>query len=390
MESKNNRFVRKSTKEQSLRPVKAMPDEAIKKSFAIKTNSRTPTIPPTKSQADGSERSIAELSQKNPFMKPENFNMYNSVNNTNKQKSGSYQIKSGKPLSRGGNFETNKSDRIIMKESSAPKNNTMSDKDKARRIKELLEKKKSLMEKMKGFSSEADKRQLRLKTIEEEISYRNEQISFFNEKIEAEKKKEEEIKSELAQVNEANNTLRGRIAEVESDIDREKERIRNMNLDGRVNRITERHENQENIQGNISGMTQNLPGMIRIPIGTMGRGGNGPTLGQMMPLIMGAGRIETQLNMLAESLNATINAHPGQPTCLTKEEIEKLPTKFWKPDQKSENETLEGCPICYTDYEPGHKINHLKCNHAFHVDCLKLWVEKSRNCPVCKAEIQID
>ena len=63
------------------------------------------------------------------------------------------------------------------------------------------------------------------------------------------------------------------------------------------------------------------------------------------------------------------------------EEIKLPPTK-----------TLEGedsvdCSICLGPVEPAGLIFDLTCNHVFHTDCLKRWMEKKQTCPLCRATI---
>lgn len=107
-------------------------------------------------------------------------------------------------------------------------------------------------------------------------------------------------------------TMRQRITEVEQQLESERGNVNRMNLDNRVDRIVERHENQENIQNSINNMTEALPQLI-----ITGGPGSGPTrirqsvqtttndaqpsFGQMIPLIMGAGRIEVNICVLKNS-----------------------------------------------------------------------------------------
>ena len=49
------------------------------------------------------------------------------------------------------------------------------------------------------------------------------------------------------------------------------------------------------------------------------------------------------------------------------------------------NTTAKTCSICVQDYEKSNWIKRLKCNHIFHLDCIKNWFKTKRECPVCKA-----
>lgn len=42
------------------------------------------------------------------------------------------------------------------------------------------------------------------------------------------------------------------------------------------------------------------------------------------------------------------------------------------------------CSICLGDFEADEEPRFLPCNHSFHVDCIKRWLETSRDCPLCK------
>lgn len=56
----------------------------------------------------------------------------------------------------------------------------------------------------------------------------------------------------------------------------------------------------------------------------------------------------------------------------------------WEKNLTQQNATFEMCTFCYCSYEEGEKIVVLKCNHAFHRDCLVLWKVKRSDCPLCK------
>ena len=43
------------------------------------------------------------------------------------------------------------------------------------------------------------------------------------------------------------------------------------------------------------------------------------------------------------------------------------------------------CTICFVPLEEGDRIGDLSCNHLFHVDCLKSWVQRKNTCPLCAA-----
>ncbi|KAL4434554.1 hypothetical protein ABPG74_007338 [Tetrahymena malaccensis] len=43
------------------------------------------------------------------------------------------------------------------------------------------------------------------------------------------------------------------------------------------------------------------------------------------------------------------------------------------------------CSICLFEYEnEAEKVSNLKCNHAFHYECIKLWMQEKDDCPMCR------
>lgn len=48
----------------------------------------------------------------------------------------------------------------------------------------------------------------------------------------------------------------------------------------------------------------------------------------------------------------------------------------------------EVCSICLEIFTEGQKVKELPgCNHQFHINCIALWLLRSRICPFCKQEI---
>eukprot|EP00929_Paragymnodinium_shiwhaense_P014513 TRINITY_DN122424_c0_g1_i1.p1 TRINITY_DN122424_c0_g1~~TRINITY_DN122424_c0_g1_i1.p1 ORF type:complete len:381 (-),score=46.14 TRINITY_DN122424_c0_g1_i1:61-1203(-) len=46
------------------------------------------------------------------------------------------------------------------------------------------------------------------------------------------------------------------------------------------------------------------------------------------------------------------------------------------------------CAICCTDFEDGETVSTLPgCQHAFHSDCVSLWLAQASTCPVCRADL---
>jgi hypothetical protein len=61
-----------------------------------------------------------------------------------------------------------------------------------------------------------------------------------------------------------------------------------------------------------------------------------------------------------------------------------LPEKY---TNTSEVDDLETCTICIDDFEEGDEVIKLVCKHSFHPKCIVPWLEKSAECPNCKAKI---
>jgi hypothetical protein len=51
-----------------------------------------------------------------------------------------------------------------------------------------------------------------------------------------------------------------------------------------------------------------------------------------------------------------------------------------------EDSNLE-CSICLNKFSDNNKGYELKCEHIFHKDCIKEWMERSKTCPICRIDI---
>ncbi|CAL4970232.1 unnamed protein product [Urochloa decumbens] len=48
----------------------------------------------------------------------------------------------------------------------------------------------------------------------------------------------------------------------------------------------------------------------------------------------------------------------------------------------------EQCPVCLEDMEAGEMVRQLPaCKHLFHVECIDMWLQSHRTCPVCRCNI---
>lgn len=42
------------------------------------------------------------------------------------------------------------------------------------------------------------------------------------------------------------------------------------------------------------------------------------------------------------------------------------------------------CAVCISPFKGGEELRVLPCNHFFHVDCIDLWLARSKQCPHCR------
>ncbi|KAK1359656.1 RING-type domain-containing protein [Heracleum sosnowskyi] len=52
---------------------------------------------------------------------------------------------------------------------------------------------------------------------------------------------------------------------------------------------------------------------------------------------------------------------------------------------KRMDEEAEICVICQAEYEKDELIGVLRCQHEFHVECIKRWLQQHDSCAICKA-----
>lgn len=61
-------------------------------------------------------------------------------------------------------------------------------------------------------------------------------------------------------------------------------------------------------------------------------------------------------------------------------------TKIINFDENFDKNLNQTCTICLDDFELGNELYRTKCNHVFHSNCLKNFVNSIRNpvCPNCR------
>ncbi|XP_055808397.1 probable E3 ubiquitin-protein ligase HIP1 [Solanum dulcamara] len=45
------------------------------------------------------------------------------------------------------------------------------------------------------------------------------------------------------------------------------------------------------------------------------------------------------------------------------------------------------CGICQFEYEDEENIGELQCGHEYHTDCIKQWLLRKKDCPICRASV---
>lgn len=65
--------------------------------------------------------------------------------------------------------------------------------------------------------------------------------------------------------------------------------------------------------------------------------------------------------------------------------------RVFNPSKNGSDKLVEQCVICLEEFKEGDgkKIAELNCNrnHIFHLECLKVWIEKNDICPMCREPI---
>lgn len=68
--------------------------------------------------------------------------------------------------------------------------------------------------------------------------------------------------------------------------------------------------------------------------------------------------------------------------------IRELPTFQYSKSEFGNSSTLWRCVVCLTEFQEHELLRVLpKCNHAFHLDCIDLWLQNCSNCPLCRSAI---
>ena len=61
-----------------------------------------------------------------------------------------------------------------------------------------------------------------------------------------------------------------------------------------------------------------------------------------------------------------------------------------KYQKNSDDDTNNNsCIVCLEDFKNGEKITRLKCQHQFHVKCIREWLLINGTCPICRQTVEI-
>ncbi|CAI2367702.1 unnamed protein product [Moneuplotes crassus] len=96
-------------------------------------------------------------------------------------------------------------------------------------------------------------------------------------------------------------------------------------------------------------------------------------------------QIPGELGTVAQFINPE---EDNQRTC-SDDILRSLKNQEIKSDNISEFKE-EICSICLGQFEIGSKAITLKCNHKFHCDCIRRWLQQRQICPYCREEISLN
>ncbi|XP_059298433.1 RING-H2 finger protein ATL63-like [Lycium ferocissimum] len=76
---------------------------------------------------------------------------------------------------------------------------------------------------------------------------------------------------------------------------------------------------------------------------------------------------------------------------LERSTISTIPLFVYKDENEKQEEYGLECIICLSLFEDEDVCRKLpKCNHAFHVECIDMWLYSHSTCPICRAPVLID
>ncbi|XP_059285972.1 E3 ubiquitin-protein ligase RING1-like [Lycium ferocissimum] len=56
-------------------------------------------------------------------------------------------------------------------------------------------------------------------------------------------------------------------------------------------------------------------------------------------------------------------------------------------EEAADKESADICAICQAKFEHEETIGTLQCGHEYHTHCIKQWLMRKKNCPMCRASV---
>ncbi|KAD4981906.1 hypothetical protein E3N88_18577 [Mikania micrantha] len=99
--------------------------------------------------------------------------------------------------------------------------------------------------------------------------------------------------------------------------------------------------------------------------------------------------IGSRLHQRLTIIDASISDHSSGKFGLPFSTIASIPLFIYKTCSNLDRDSMLECAIClsvFEDDEIGRKLP--ACGHAFHVECIDMWLHSHATCPVCRAAIR--
>ncbi|KAG6403069.1 hypothetical protein SASPL_135286 [Salvia splendens] len=98
-------------------------------------------------------------------------------------------------------------------------------------------------------------------------------------------------------------------------------------------------------------------------------------------------RFPTRRARLNEDPPASYSPESWQSRGLNELLIREIPT-FQYSKQQGESSSISKCVVCLNEFQESDMLRLLpKCSHAFHLDCIDVWLLSNSNCPLCRSAI---
>jgi len=94
-------------------------------------------------------------------------------------------------------------------------------------------------------------------------------------------------------------------------------------------------------------------------------------------------------NMSYEELLALEERIGSVSTALSEEQFAKcIRRRLYRPVAAQVNTSIVDdikCSICQEEFVKGEEVGRLRCEHQYHVCCIRQWILQKNWCPICKA-----